>query len=34
MGKLHVDAGNRTVCSTVTLESYMFVQGMELSAVR
>jgi len=32
--KLHVCKGTGTVCSTVTLQRYMFVQGMQLSAVR
>jgi len=31
---LHVCTGTETVCSTVTLQHYMFVQGLELSAVR
>jgi len=31
---LHVCTGNGTVCSTVTLQRYIYIQGMELSAVR
>jgi len=34
IGKLHFCAGNGTVCSTVTLKSYMYLQGLELYAVR
>ena len=32
--KLHVCTGTGTVCSTVTAQRYMFVQGLKLSAVR
>ena len=32
--KLHVCKRNWTACITVTLERYMFLQGLELSAVR
>jgi len=31
---LHVCTGIATVCSTVTLQRYMFVEGLQLSAVR
>jgi len=31
---LHVCTGTGTLCSTLTLQLYMFVHGLELSAVR
>jgi len=31
---LHVFTGTVTVCSTKTLQSYIFLQGLELSALR